>query len=166
LELGSNFQFGRPNRFVSSQIDVAISAGYKANARSLVGLGVSYKLNYGPINNFYLQHGGVGLRSFMDWKIKKQFFVTGAYELNYNQSFKNFSEIRNANGTTGIGNAFQNSGLIGLTKKINFSSPSGGAKLGKTKLIKGTKVQLLFDILYKTHVIPTQMLVFRIGQNF
>jgi hypothetical protein len=166
LELGSNFQFGRPNAFVSSQADIAMSLGYKLSNSKILGIGLSYKINYEAINNFYLQHGGVGLRSFMDWKIKKQFFVTGAYELNYNQSFKNFSEIRNANGTTGIGNAFQNSGLIGLTKKINFSSPSGGAKLGKTKLIKSTKVQLLFDILYKTHVIPTQMLVFRIGQNF
>jgi hypothetical protein len=162
LELGSNFQFGRPNRIVASQADVAMSLGYKLSQSKICGLGISYKLNYGSIKNFYLQHGGVGLRSFMDWKIKKQFFITGSFELNYNESFKNFSEIQNANGTTGIGNAWAQSGLIGLTKKISFAPAKGG----KTKLIKGTKVQLLFDMLYNTHVIPTQMLVFRIGQNF
>jgi hypothetical protein len=72
--------------------------------------------------------------------------------------------LRNADGTTGIGNAWAQSGLVGISKKINFSP--AGVKGGKSKLIKGTKVQLLFDMLYNTHVIPTQMLVFRIGQNF
>jgi hypothetical protein len=98
----------------------------------------------------------------MDWKLKKEFFVTGSLELNYNESFKTFSEIRNANGTTGIGNPLQSSGLIGLTKKIRFAPTKGG----KTKLIKGTKVQLLFDMLYNTHVTQGQMLIFRVGQNF
>jgi hypothetical protein len=155
LELGSNFQFGRPNRFTSSQADVGISIGYKLNDKSLIGFGLSYKLNYGAINNFYVEHGGVGLRSFMDWKIKKQFFVSGGYEINYNNSFKNFSELRNANGTSGIGNSWQSSGLIGLSKKINM----------KTKWVKGTKLSLLYDMLYNTHVVPTQPVIFRVGYN-
>jgi hypothetical protein len=156
LELGSNFQFGRPNRYASSQADVGMSVGYKLNDQSLIGLGFSYKLNYGSINNFYVAHGGVGLRSFMDWKLKKQFFVSGGLEINYNNSFKNFSELRNANGTSGIGNSWQSSGLIGLSKKINM----------KTKWVKGTKLSLLYDMLYNTHVVPTQPVVFRIGYNF
>jgi hypothetical protein len=162
LELGSNFQFGRPNKIVSSQADIAMSLGYKLSNSKILGIGLSYKLKYGSINNFYLQHGGVGLRSFVDWKLKKQFFVTGGYELNFNNSFKNFRELRNANGTMGIGDAWSQSGLIGLTKKISFAPTKGS----KTKLIKGTKVQLLFDMLYNTHAVQGQMLVFRIGQNF
>jgi hypothetical protein len=162
IEIGSNFQFGRPNRLVDSQADIALSAGYKVNNKSIAGFGISYKMDYGSISNFYIKHGGLGLRSFLDYKLKKQFFVSGGYELNFNQSFKTFSELRNANGTKGIGNAWVQSGLVGITKKINFA-PKGA---GKTKLIKGTKVQLLFDMLYNTHVIPGQMWVFRVGQNF
>jgi hypothetical protein len=156
IEIGSNFQFGRPNRYTGSQADVGLSVGYKLNDKSLVGIGFSYKLNYGAIDNFYVQHGGVGVRSFVDYKIKKQFFVSGGLEMNYNNSFKNFAELRNTNGTTGIGNTWQSSGLIGISKKINM----------KTKLVKGTKLQLLYDMLYNTHVVPTQPVVFRVGYNF
>jgi hypothetical protein len=156
IELSSDFQFGKPNRFVSSQIDVALSVSFKLSDKNTIGLTGVYKLNYGSIDNFYLQHGGFGIRSFCDYKLKKQFFVTGSYEINYNQAFKKISEIRNANGTNGIGNPFQNSGLIGLTKKINM----------KTKWVKGSKLQLLYDILHNTHVIPTQKFVLRTGFNF
>jgi hypothetical protein len=156
IELGSNFQFGRPNRLVSSQMDVAISAGYKATKNSIIGLGLAYKLNYGSINNFYVQHGGIGLRSFIDWKLKKQFFLSGGYEMNFNNSFKTFRDLRNANGTTGIGDGWQNAGLIGISKKINM----------KTKWVKGTKLQLLYDMLYNTHVVKAQPIIFRVGYNF
>jgi hypothetical protein len=174
LEIGSNFQFGKPNRFVSSQADVAMSVGYKLNDKSLVGIGLSYKLNYGSVSNFYVQHGGVGLRSFVDWKISSQrggtkgggFFLSGGYETNYNNSFKNFADLQNANGTTGIGNSWLSSGLIGISKKISFSPTSGGTKGGKTKWVKGTKLSLLYDFLYNSHVVPTQPVVFRVGYNF
>jgi hypothetical protein len=62
IELGSNFQFGRPNRIVSSQAEIAMSFGYKLSNSKIFGVGFAYKLNYGSISNFYLQHGGVGLR--------------------------------------------------------------------------------------------------------
>jgi hypothetical protein len=156
IELGSNFQFGRPNRYTSSQADLGMSIGYKLNDKSLVGVGFSYKLNYGSIDNFYLQHGGVGLRSFVDWKLKKQFFLSGGYEMNFNQSFKTYSDLINANGTRGIGNNWQSSGLIGISKKINM----------KTKWVKGTKLQLLYDMLYNTHVVKVQPIIFRVGYNF
>lgn len=164
IELGSNFQFGKPNRYTSSQADIGMSVGYKLNDKSVIGVGFSYKLNYGAIDNFYLQHGGVGLRSFVDYKIKSPrggtkgggFFVSGGYEMNFNNSFKNFSELRNANGTSGIGNSWQSAGLIGISKKINM----------KTKFVKGTKFSLLYDMLYNMHVVPTQPVVFRVGYNF
>jgi Mg2+ and Co2+ transporter CorA len=166
IEIGSNMQFGKPNRYTGSQADVGLSIGYKLNSKSILGIGLSYKLDYGSISDFYMKHGGVGFRSFVDYKIKKHFFVSGGYEMNFNSSFKNFSEIRNANGTLGIGNGWQQSGLIGISKKISFPSTSGGTKGGKTKFVKGTKVQLLYDFLYNTHVVPTQPVVFRVGYNF
>jgi hypothetical protein len=166
LEIGSNMQFGKPNIYTGSQADLAMSVGYKLNDKSIVGVGLSYKIDYGSVDNFYVRHGGVGLRSFMDWKLKKQFFLSGGYEMNYNNSFKNFASLINANGSSGIGNAWQSSGLIGISKKISFSPTSGGTKGGKTKWVKGTKLQLLYDFLYNSHVVPTQPVVFRVGYNF
>lgn len=170
LELGSNMQFGKPNRFVSSQADIAMSVGYKINDKSTAGIGFSYKLNYGAIDNFYLQHGGVGVRSFVDWKLKKLFFISGGYEMNYNSSFKNFNSFPSPFGggrvgVEGLGNPWQSSGLIGLSKKINLSPPFGGNK-GDRGLVKATTIQILYDFLYNTHAVPTQPVVFRVGYKF
>jgi hypothetical protein len=156
LVLGSDFQFGRPNRFTSSQANLGISLGYKLGEKSMVGAGISMKIDYGSISDFYVKTGGLGLRSFFDYKMKKQFFISAGYEMNFNQSFKNYSDLRNADGTRGIGNLWQSSGLIGISKKINM----------KAKWVKGTKIQLLYDMLYKTHAVSTQPVVFRVGYNF
>jgi hypothetical protein len=156
IELGSNIQFGRPNGFVPSQADLGMSIGYKINDKSIIGVGCSAKIDYGSINDFYVKYGGVGLRSFVDYKIKKQFFLSAGYEMNYNNAFNNFSEISTGFGRVGIGNAWQQSGLVGIMKKINM----------KTKWVKGTKLSLLYDFLYNSHVVPTQPVVFRVGYNF
>ncbi|WP_186774369.1 hypothetical protein [Chitinophaga pinensis] len=34
-------------------------------------------------NNIVISHQGVGLRSFVDWKLKGTFFVNGGFEQNY-----------------------------------------------------------------------------------
>ena len=97
IELGSNFQFGKPTRFGSSQADLAMSLGYKLNDKSTAGIGVAYKLNYGPISSFYLQHGGIGGRSFIDYKLKKQFFISGGFEMNYTNVFTNLRTLQSSN---------------------------------------------------------------------
>jgi hypothetical protein len=163
LELGTDFQFGRPNRVVASQANIAVSLGYKISDSKTAGLAICYKLNYGSIDNFYLQHGGIGIRSYIDWKLKKQFFVSGGFEMNYNQSFKSFSQVATGYRKQGLGSAWQNAGLLGISKKIKFPSSSVGKKAG---LVKGTKISLLYDFLYNTHVVPSQPVVFRVGYNF
>ncbi len=163
LEFGSDFQFGRPNRVVPSQANIAISLGYKISDTKTAGLSVAYALNYGSIDNFYLQHGGIGIRSFMDWKLKKQFFVSGGLEVNYNQSFKSFSQVFTGYKQQGLGNAWQSSALFGISKKIKFPSSSIGKKAG---LVKGTKISVLYDFLYNTHPVSRQPVVFRVGYNF
>jgi hypothetical protein len=163
IEIGSNIQFGKPNAFVPSQADLGLSIGYKISEKSTAGLGCSYKLNYGAINDFYLQHGGISLRSFLDMKLKKQFYVTGGFEMNYNNAFHNFSEVSTGFGRMGIGNAWQSSGLVGIMKKISFPTSSFGKKAG---LVKGTKLSLLYDFLYNSHLIETPAFLFRVGYNF
>jgi hypothetical protein len=50
---------------------------------------------------------------------------------------------------------WQQSGLIGISKKMNV----------KTKFFKGTKLQLLFDMLANQHVPVSQPVLFRVGYD-
>lgn len=149
LEYGSNIQYSKNNSYVPTTADIALSIGYKLNDKSVVGIGASYKLGIGNIQHIKLTHEGLGLRSFIDWKLKKQFFISGGVELNYNAQFKNIGQLKNYTD-------WQKSGLIGLTKKINF----------KTRFTKGTKVQLLYDFLSRQHIPVSQPVIFRIGYQF
>ena len=149
LEFGSNFQFGKNNNLVPTTADLGLSLGYKLNDKSVIGIGASYKMGLGSIQRISITHNGIGLRSFIDWKLKKQFFVSGGYEMNYNAQFKNIEQLK-------AYNSWQSAGLLGLTKKVSV----------KTKLMKGTKLSLLYDMLARQHVPVSQPVVFRIGYNF
>ncbi|MGG9963499.1 hypothetical protein [Ferruginibacter sp. SUN106] len=149
LEFGNNFQFAKNNSLVPTTADIGLSIGYKLNDKSVIGLGASYKMGFGSIQHISISHQGIGLRSFVDWKMKKQFYITGGYEMNHNAAFKNIQQLQSFND-------WQNTGLIGLTRKINV----------KTKWAKGTKLQLLYDILARAHAPVSQPLMFRAGYNF
>ena len=149
LEYGSNFQFAKNNSLVPTTADIALSVGYKLNNKSVIGIGASYKMGIGSIQRISISHQGIGIRSFIDWKLKKQFFVTGGFEMNYNAQFKNLAQLQSYND-------WQQAGLVGLTKKINV----------KTKFFKGTSLQLLYDMLYKQHNPVSQPVLFRVGYSF
>lgn len=149
LEYSSNIQFAKNNSYVPTTTDIALTIGYKLNDKSVIGVGASYKMGLGRIDHIRITHEGIGLRSFIDWKIKKQFFVSGGFEMNYNTQFKNVSQLK-------FYNQWQQAGLLGLTKKINI----------KTKLFKATSLQLLYDFLYRQHLPVSQPVVFRTGYTF
>lgn len=149
LEYSGNFQFGKSNSLMPTTADIALSVGYKLNDKSLIGIGASYKMGLGSIQRLSISHQGLGLRSFIDWKLKKQFFISGGFELNYNAQFRNMSQLRNYQG-------WQQAGLVGLTKKLNI----------KTKLFKATSVQLLYDVLHRQHVPVSQPVLFRVGYSY
>lgn len=146
LEYGSNFQFAKNNSLMPTTADIALSVGYKLNDKSVVGVGGSYKMGFGSLQRLSISHQGIGVRSFIDWKLKWQFFVTGGFEMNYNSQFKKITQLQ-------YQNDWQQSGLVGLTKKINV----------KTKFFKGTSVQLLYDMLYRQHNPVSQPVLFRMG---
>ena len=149
LEYGSNFQFAKNNSLVPTTADIALSIGYKLNDKSIIGIGASYKMGLGSIQRISISHQGIGIRSFIDWKLKKQFFVSGGFEMNYNAQFKNIAQLKGYSD-------WQQSGLIGITKKINI----------KTKFFKGTSIQLLYDMLYRQHNPVSQPVLFRTGYSF
>lgn len=149
LEFGSNFQTARGNSLLPVTTDIGLTVGYKINDKSLIGFGASYKLGFGTIERIKFTSEGIGLRSFVDWKLKKQFFVTGGFEMNYNAGFRNVYELKNSN-------QWQQSGLIGLTKKLKV----------KTKYFKGTQLQLLYDVFSYQHNPVSQPVLFRVGYSF
>lgn len=149
LDYSTNIQFAKPNGYLPTSGDFAFNIGYKINDKSVVGIGASYKAGFGNIERIKISHMGIGLRSFLDWKLKKQLFVSGGYEQNYLSQFKSITQLKN-------NSAWQASGLIGLNKKMNI----------KTKWFKGTNVQVLYDFLYNQHLPQSQPLLFRIGYSF
>lgn len=155
LEYGFNMQFGKRNYGIPGTADIALTMGYKLNDKSAIGIGASYKLGMGSIERIRFSHEGIGLRSYVDWKIPSPFggagggfFVSGGFELNHWSSFKNLQGLQNSD-------AWQQSGLIGISKKIPL----------KTKISKGTKIQLLYDMLYRQQQPVGQPWVFRVGYD-
>jgi len=147
LEFGTNLQFGRPNALVPSTADIAGQIAYKFHQNGSFGIGASYKLGYGNLRRFSISHQGVGLRSFLDYKLKGQFYINGGFEYNYHHSFRTIEQLRDFS-------AWQSSALIGVSKKYKVS-----------KKVKGSII-ILYDFLYYQHSPRTQPLVFRLGYNF
>lgn len=147
IELGTNIQSQKANGYFPVTTDLGLSLGYKLNDKSILGIGASYKMGLGKdIRHVHVTHQGVGLRSFLDLKLKGSFWASGGYETNYRSEFRSIDVLKDFN-------AWQQSGLIGLSKVISL----------KTKFFKNTKVQLLWDFLSYQQVPRTQPILFRIG---
>jgi len=150
LEYDPNIQTNKASNFFPNTSDIGLSVGYKLNEKSIIGIGASYKMGLGRgWNNLRLSHEGVGLRTYADIKLKGSFWLSGGYEQNYKSAFSDFDQLRERN-------AWQQSGLVGISKVISL----------KTKLFKKTNVKLLWDFLSYEQVPVTQPLLFRIGYNF
>jgi hypothetical protein len=154
LEYSADVQFAKTNSLLPSTANIGLGIGYKLNDKGTVGIGTSYKMGMGSIQHIRITHQGLGLRSFMDWKIHSPFggaggglYLSGGYEMNYNAAFKNIEQLKDYS-------AWQRSALAGISKKYKISSK-----------VKG-EMKLLYDFLYRDHVPVSQPVVFRVGYNF
>ncbi|MBP9927180.1 MAG: apolipoprotein A1/A4/E family protein [Cyclobacteriaceae bacterium] len=156
VEIGTNIQSVRSNGILPTTSDLAISAGYLLSENSVVGIGASYKLGWGQnIQNIRISHQGVGARSFIDWKLKGAWWISGGFEMNYRPDLSGLT-IPSPFGGSRMGAAWQQSGLIGMSRKIPI----------KTKFFKNTKAMLLLDFLSYRQQPRTQPVLFRVGFNF
>ncbi|MHA4807474.1 hypothetical protein ACX0G9_05190 [Flavitalea flava] len=147
LVTGFNLQSTSGTTLLPAYSDLALSLGYKIKGNSVAGISGSYKMGWGqPFNHLALSSEGVGIRSFIDWDLGKNIFVSGGYEWNYLQAFSQLRALRNIQ-------AWQPSGLLGLTKKM---------KIGRRQ----QSIQLLYDMLHTTHLPQSQPLIFRVGYSF
>lgn len=150
MELGTNFQTQNATNYFPVTSDVGLSLGFKPNDKSVIGFGASYKVGMGRgWNHIRITNEGVGIRSFVDWKIKGSFWVSGGYEQNYKTAFNDFDQLKDFS-------SWQQSGLLGLSKVVSL----------KTKFFKKTKIQLLWDFLSYQQVPRTQPVLFRVGYSF
>nr|WP_307735023.1 hypothetical protein [Chitinophaga nivalis] len=147
LEFGSNIQFQRSNKFFPSTSDLAGQVAYKFHKNGSVGVGMSYKLGMGTgFDNIRFTSQGMGIRSFVDWKLKGTFFLSGGYEQNYQPNYATLAD--------GAGQPWTQSALLGISKKYKISSKMKG------------NMMVLFDFLYNQHVPRTDPVKVRMGYNF
>jgi hypothetical protein len=150
MEFGSNVQTTRSSNFFPVTSDIGLSAGYKLNDKSIIGIGASYKMGWGQnIRNIKISHQGIGFRSFLEWKLKGSFYATGGFEYNYQKPFNALQQLNNLDD-------WQQSGLAGISKIVSV----------KSKIFKKTKLQLLWDFLSYQQRPVTQPLKFRVGYTF
>jgi hypothetical protein len=150
LEYGANFQTTRNNYMFPTVTDLGGSLGYKLGHNNIVGIGASYKLGWGNgIQHIAFSSQGLGLRSFLQIKIRSSFSATGGFEYNYTTPFTSYQQLKQLQYWT-------KSGLVGVTKTVST----------KSKVFKKTSLSLLWDFLSYQAVPKTQPILFRIGYNF
>lgn len=147
LEYGANIQNQRARNYFPVTSDLGLSLGYKLNDNSSVGVGAAYKLGWGKgWNRIRMSHEGLGLRSYLDYKLKGNLYLAGGYEQNYRTAFRSVQQLKDFS-------AWQSSGLLGLSKKYKVN-----------KKLKGD-MKLLWDFLSYQQVPRTQAILFRIAYN-
>jgi hypothetical protein len=145
LEFGMNLQSQKGNVYFVNSSDLAMSIGYKLNVKSIIGIGASYKIGLGRgWNAIRITSEGLGVRSFVDWKMTGNFWVTGGYEQNYRSSFSDFDQLKDKS-------YWQQSGLLGVSKKYKVSKKYNG------------KMQLLWDFMSYNQIPRSQPIIFRLG---
>ena len=150
LEFGSTFQSQKASYFLPVTSDIGLSVGYKLNDKSVIGIGASYKIGFGKSwSNIKLTSEGMGLRSYVDWKLKGSLWVSGGFEQHYRTAFNTIEELKELDN-------WQQSGLLGISKVISI----------KSKFLKKTKVQMLWDFLSYQQIPKTQPILFRFGYTF
>jgi len=150
LEYGTNIQTTKANFIFPSTTDLAFTIGYRINDKKIVGVAIAGKIGWGKdIHNISVTGQGLGIRTFMDIKIKNSFYASGGLECNYQQPFSEIQQLHDLD-------LWSRSGLIGATKIVSVNS----------KIFRKTKIQLLWDFLSYCQLPRTEPIKFRVGYNF
>jgi hypothetical protein len=147
---GIDFQTTPSTYFFPGMTSVGVSLGYRLGKGNDIGVGAAMKIGWGTgFNHIAVTGQGVGLRSFVDIALKGSFSLTAGYEYNYTAPFTEYQQLRQIQYWT-------KSCLIGISKTIST----------KSRLLKQTKLSLLWDFLSYQNVPQTEPLIFRVGYSF
>lgn len=155
LQVGFNTQSQRNSNLLPSITDIAVTVGYKINNNLTTGIGTAFKLGLGNgWQNIRFTAEGLGVRSFIEGKLPKLLPVVGEnLWLSANVEWNYFPTLNQTIPLTNLKidwNAWQRSGLLGLTKKM---------KAGKRTI----RTQLLYNLNYAQQRHITSPFVFRVG---
>lgn len=143
LEFGFNLQSQKARYMYPRTVDFGLSLGYKLNQNNVAGIGFSSRIGFGTgWNHIAITYQSVGLRSFIDMKLKGSISISGGFEMNYMKLITTTAQLKDYS-------AWQKSSLIGLSKRYAIS-----------KKIKG-EIKLFWDALSSLQVPPAPPFVFR-----
>ncbi|NII28353.1 hypothetical protein HB364_24940 [Pseudoflavitalea sp. X16] len=150
IELGTNIQTTKSSYLFPATSDIALSAGYRLNDKSIVGIGAGGKIGWGKgWNNIDVTGQGISLRSFLDYKIKGNWWLSGGWEYHYQQPVVVVRELQKID-------HWKQAGLLGLTKIVPV----------KMKTFKKYRLQVYYDFLYQYKLPATEPVKFRMGYTF
>ena len=149
LSLGYNFQLNQSNYGFPATATTGLQVDYKLTSQIKPGIGVSYILGMGSgWDNINFSQQGIGLRSFVDYKISNILYISCGYERNSLPPSNQKKEL-------GI-------------KNWNWREIA----LGGIKLKYNTKVKLIptmcfqYDFLHDEYNPPSPAFVYRVGWEF
>lgn len=122
LEYGMNVQSAKRNNLLPVTTDWAFSVGYKLSDKSTIGIGAAYKMGWGDgFQRIQITNEGIGLRCYVEMKLKGSIWISGGYEQNYWARFGRISQLESVK--------WQESGLIGISKKYRLVKKTGNLQL-------------------------------------
>ena len=150
FQYGIDFQTTQSTYYFPAMTSLGLNLSYRLGHGNDVGIGASMIVGWGTgFNHIAVTGQGAGLRSFFDIAIKGSFSATGGFEYNYTTPFTEYQQIRQIQDWT-------RSGLIGVSKSVSM----------KSRVLKQTKLSLLWDFLSYEAVPRTAPLIFRVGYTF
>lgn len=148
IETSADVQFKKNAASLPNTTDVGLNIGYKLTDKNTLGIGMGYKLGIGHgLDKIKFTSEGVGLRSFIKWKLSKGFDVQGGVEVEYFSHIDKLQQLA-------IYNNWKKLGLIGISKNYEIN-----------KKLKGS-FKLLYNVFYKENSSQNQPFVFRTGYSF
>ncbi|MBW8687679.1 hypothetical protein [Chitinophaga rhizophila] len=148
LEMGGNVQFQRSGRIIPVVAEIAGQLGYRFHRNGSAGMGLAYKAGLGNgWNEIALSREGIGLRAFVDWRLRNTFFINGSVEQHY------MSVIRRAGQSIEPG-SWMRSVLLGISKQYAVGA-----------WLKGN-LMLLYDLLASDTRLLGSPVKLRMGYSF
>lgn len=148
LEYGFDFQLAKTNRSLPGGANLGITVAYRINDKSEIGLGLSNRIYLLFSPKVKIQINGIGVRSFLNWKLKKNISIYGGFE-------ESIISIRSSDGMNSH-QKWSPAVLTGIQKKVGF---------GKG-LVKSAKLQLLYDWMHTNRNSNNSQVVVRMGYSF
>ncbi|SHN44051.1 hypothetical protein [Chitinophaga sp. CF418] len=147
MEWGGNIQFQKSTYYFPATSDIAVQTAYLFHKNGSVGAGLTYQLGLGTDwAHIRFSHSGMGIRFFLDWRLKSTYFLNGGFELNR-------LSIKTVNGSPVDWHGWRTAALAGISKKYKINAR-----------LKGN-IMVLYDFLAPLQVPKTNGLKVRFGYS-